>query len=345
MKRMGVLAALALLALAGTAQAGSDTRIGTAGAPELRIPVGTRTWSLGGAALADVQGAEAAFWNPAGIVLSEHNEAYVSHLSYIAGMKLNYLAALFKTDDNGTLGFTAKVLEVGDLIVTTESNPEGTGQVTSPTLTVLGVSYARRVTDRVAFGGTVQLINESVLQERANGLAFDLGFQYALNWHGVRLAAVLKNWGPQMQYDGPDFESFYIPTGQQPDATARSFRGVSAQFEMPAQVHIAATGNVWAGEGQRVSLSGAFVGNNFYADEFRAGLEYNYHNTLFLRAGYSYADAKAPGGTSNDYMYGFTGGAGLSWPLGNHRVDMGYAFTQVRHYFDHNHTFSLRYMF
>ncbi|HVP37689.1 MAG TPA: PorV/PorQ family protein, partial [Candidatus Saccharimonadales bacterium] len=167
MKRMGVLAALALLALAGSARAGSDTRIGTAGAPELRIPVGTRTWALGGAAIADVQGAEAAFWNPAGIVLSERNEVYVSHMEYIADMKVNYLAALLRTDDNGTLAFSAKVLNVGDIIVTDESNPEGTGQIVSPNFTVIGVSYARRLTDRVAFGGTVQLVSESVLQEAA----------------------------------------------------------------------------------------------------------------------------------------------------------------------------------
>ncbi|MBI5837604.1 MAG: PorV/PorQ family protein [Candidatus Eisenbacteria bacterium] len=345
MNRKGVLAAVALLALAGTAWAGSENRIGTAGAPELRIPVGTRTWALAGAAIADVQGAEAAFWNPAGIVLSERNEAYVSHMKYIADMKLNFMSVLYRTDENGTLAISAKVLDIGGIIVTNEENPEGTGQVTSPTFTVLGFSYARRFTDRVSFGGTVSVINESVLQERANGLAFDLGFQYALNWHGVRLAAVLKNWGPQMRYDGPDLETFFIPPGGRPDATGRSYRSVSGDFEMPAQVQIAATGNVFAREGQRLSLSGAFVGNNFYKDEYRFGAEYAYRNTLFLRGGWTYSDAKTAGSSDNSYLYGFTGGAGLSWPMGDNRVDIGYAFTQVRNYFSQNHTFSVRYLF
>jgi hypothetical protein len=92
-------------------------------------------------------------------------------------------------------------------------------------------------------------------------------------------------------------------------------------------------------------MSGAFVGNNFFQDEFRTGLEYAYRNTLFLRAGWTYSDARVEGQDGNNYLYGFTGGAGLSWPLGDHRVDVGYSFTQVRHYFDQNHTFSLRYMF
>jgi len=63
-----------------------------------------------------------------------------------------------------------------------------------------------------------------------------------------------------------------------------------------------------------------------------------------VRAGGSYSNAQDAAG-SNAYLYGFTAGAGVSWPLGDNRVDVGYNFTQVRNYFDNNHTFSLRYLF
>lgn len=344
MKRI-LLAVALLAAVTGISRAGTDTRTGTAGASELRIPVGTRTSALGGASIADVQGAEAAFWNPAGIAMSEHGEAYVSHLRYIADMKLNYVSLLYRTDESGTLGLSVKVLDVGDIIVTDENNPEGTGQVTAPTFTVIGLTYARRFTDRVAFGGTIQLVNESVLQETSSGLAFDLGFQYALNWHAMRLAAVLKNWGPQMHYDGADLESFFIPNGSRPDANPRSFKAISADFEMPAQAQIGMTGNLYSKEGHRVSAAASFVSNNFSKDEYHGGLEYNYDNTLFLRAGYSFSNAKEASTDNNSYLYGLTGGAGVSWPLGDNRVDIGYNYTQVKNYFDSNHTFSLRYLF
>lgn len=344
MKRIFLMLAL-LGALPGASRAGTDTRTGTAGASELRIPVGTRSSALGGAAIADVQGAEAAFWNPAGIAMSEHNEVYFSHMKYIADMTLNYASLLYRTDDAGTLAFTVKVLGVGDIFVTDENNPEGTGQVTSPTFTVVGLSYARRFTDRVAFGGTVQLVNESVLQETSNGVAFDLGFQYALNWHGVRMAAVLKNWGPQMHYDGADLENFFIPGGGRPDANPRSYKSISGDFEMPAQAQIGVSGNLFAQESHHLIGEASFVSNNFAKDEYRAGLEYNYDNTLFLRAGGTFSNPKDAVSSDNSYLYGLTAGAGFSWPLGDNRVDIGYNFTQVKNYFDQNHTFSLRYLF
>ncbi len=343
MKRILIWSALGLALVAGTAWAGSDERIGTAGAAELRIPVGTRTAALGGAAIADVQGAEAIFWNPAGIALSEHNEAFFSHMRYLGDMKLNYASVLLRTDDAGTLGFSAKVLSVGDILVTTEEQPEGTGQVTSPTFTVLGVSYARQMTDRVTFGGSINLVNESILQETSNGIAFDLGFQYALNWHGVRIAGVLKNWGPQMHYSGADLEGFFIPPGSRPDANPRSYQSISGDFEMPAQAQIAIAGNLWNLEGNRVTGSASFQSNNFSRDQFQGGVEYGYKNTLFLRGGYTFSqkdDAKGIG-----YLYGFTGGLGISWPIGDQHVDVGYSFQQVKEFFDHNHTFSLRYLF
>ena len=144
-----VLVVLALLACAaGPAFAGSDERKGTGGALELRLPVGPRGTALGGSVVSDAAGIDALFWNPAGLATIQRTEATFSHTQYIADMKLNY-AAVGTHLGLGALAFNAKVLSVGDVIVTTEDAPDGTGEILSPTFSVLGASYARQFTDRV----------------------------------------------------------------------------------------------------------------------------------------------------------------------------------------------------
>lgn len=74
-----LFAALALIAQ--DARAGDESRIGTAAAQELRIPIGSRGTALGGAILAHVKGAEALQWNPSGLVFGTHKrEAIFSYL-------------------------------------------------------------------------------------------------------------------------------------------------------------------------------------------------------------------------------------------------------------------------
>ena len=178
--------ALAMLTLAaGTAWAGSPERVGTGGAPELRLPVGARSVALAGSDLGTISGAEALFYNPAGIVESKaHTEVMFSHTQYIADMKLNYIAVT-QAVGNGCIGVSAKVLSIGEMTYTTETAPDGTGETFSPTYSTLGLSYARRMTDRVDFGLSVLYDAEHVLQERADGVSFGFGFIYDTNFHGA----------------------------------------------------------------------------------------------------------------------------------------------------------------
>src|SRR5690348_15729383 len=100
------LAALLVLA-ASTAGANSDERKGTSGAAELLIPVGPRGSALGPSVASDVSGAEATFWNPAGLASVQGTEALFSHTEYFANMKVNYAAVAVKAGGLGVLGFNA----------------------------------------------------------------------------------------------------------------------------------------------------------------------------------------------------------------------------------------------
>jgi hypothetical protein len=339
------LAGLALLtALAGAAWAGNEGRKGTSGAHELAIPVGPRGTALGGTVVGDVDGVEAVFWNPAGLSTLEGTQALFSHTQYFADMKLNYAAVATRMGDFGVVGLNAKVLSIGDLIVTTEDAPDGTGEIISPTFTVLGLSLARQFTDRVMFGGTINLVNERILNTSASGVAFDFGVQYVTGWRGLKLGMAMKNFGTSMEFNGDDFETNLRPPDTDPTAANRTFRSTSATFEMPSYFTLAASYDVFAAPEMKLAAMGSFQNNNFFGDNVTGGLEWAYRNTFALRGSYfaSIINATDPitGQDSGDVKAGddiYSGlafGAGAKVKTGGTNIGVDVAYRPVRDFFD-----------
>jgi hypothetical protein len=330
---LGLLAAGSL-----PASAGSEERQGTSGAPELKIPVGPRSTALAGTTVADVYGAEALYWNPAGLGSLTGTQAYFSHLTYIADMNVNYFAVVTKAGDFGNIGFSAKVLDVGDVIVTTEEAPDGTGDIIGPTFTVLGLTYGRQFTDKVRFGATAQFVNERIGNVGAKGMAFDFGFQYDTGYNGLIFGFVMKNFGTSMEFSGSDLE-FNLPI---PDAETgssnRTVSSTSAPFEMPSYFQMGVSYDLLRQEQSQFKLMGSFMSNNFTPDEFKGGAEYSYKDQYALRAGYG----RRVSGSDNEVYNGFSWGAGLNLGLGGAtKLRFDYSNRMVRDFFSDTHEFAV----
>jgi hypothetical protein len=343
-----LVAAWALLLTLGAAGAGyeaawagSTERLGTVGATELQIGVGPRSNALGGTTVAEVSGPEALFWNPAGLATVKGTQAYFSHLTYIAGMNVNYFAVTTAAGSAGQLGFTVKALDVGDVIVTTEAAPDGTGEILSPTFSVLGVTYARQFTDRVRFGATGQFVNEKVLNTSAKGFAVDLGIQYDAGYNGLTFGATMKNIGPAMSFSGSDFEVNLPAPDTEPGSANRTFTVTSAAFEMPSYFQFGAGYDLYNANESRLRVLGAFTSNNFTPDDLRSGAEYSYRDIFALRAGYG----RFVSDDERDLYTGFSFGAGLNVKVGASKLHFDYANRMVQEFFDSTHEFSLRFLF
>jgi len=314
MPRLIILALVLLALLAGAAApalAGSNGRKGTEGAPELSIPVGPRGEALGGAVVGDVNGVEAMFWNPAGLGTLPKTEAMFSHTQYFADMKLNYAAIASNLGNFGVLGFSAKVLSVGDVIVTTEAAPEGTGEIAQPTFTVLGFTWAKQFTDRVVFGTTGSLVSEHIINQSATGVAFDFGVQYLTGWRGLKMGMVMKNFGPGMTYSGPGTEISLIPADQDPSGQPRIFTSETSSFELPSYFTMGGSIDAYSTPQYRLTLLGALQNNNFQGNAMRAGVEWGYRDLVALRGSYfgSYRGTTDPN-TAEDHSK-FVGGDDL----------------------------------
>src|SRR5439155_4633028 len=240
-----------------------------------------------------------------------------THTKYIADIDLNYFGVAQSFGDWGSLGFSAKVLSIGEMLRTTEDSPDGNGETFSPTFSTLGLTYARRMTDRVNFGGTVYYVAERIMQETAAGAAFDFGFQYDTGFSGVRLGMSMKNFGRQMTFTGSDLERDVRLSTDDPQAKARTLTLTSSDFELPSYFQLGTSVPLTRGVNE-VTAYGSYQSNSFGLDNGCAGAEFAYRKTGALRVGYMYS-------SEENRLFGFSYGAGLGVSVGASKVWVDYA--------------------
>jgi hypothetical protein len=341
-KRSSVCLVLLRGILSMTAVSANKDRIGTAGAQELLVPVGGRGVAFGGSSMLFTSGVEALYWNPAGLSRIEHGtEALFSHMSYIADINVNYGAVAVQAGDFGTLGFALKNISFGDIPLTTELYPDGTGDTYSPTFLTLGVSYSKLLTDRISVGLTATLVTEKILSTSASDLAFDVGIQYRnLGVQGLQLAITVKNIGPSMTYAGSDLLKTATAAG--------AIRGTQQYLVQAASVDLPSSMEIGVGyerkfdEKNSAELGVMFRNNNYQDDEYNFGGEYNFQNLFFVRGGYTFSpqtDKDLTG--SRGYIYDYSLGAGIHYDVGGIDLAFDYAYRHVK-YFDANNVISLR---
>ncbi len=340
MKYIGVL--LGVLVAGGIAQAGNSAT-GTAGAQELRIPVGARSTALLGSNLGDVSGVEAIFWNPGGLTGLESSEASFGNYQYWADMEMVQFSAAHNFGDFGTMAISARLLNLGDLYVTTEAMPDGTGEVIQPKFTTVTFSWARQLTDRVSLGANMSLLSEKIKDMSAQGFAMDFGVQVDTPMEGLKFGIVLKNFGPDMTFDGYGGQQSVYYQDDQDGAASRKVAPIYQQFELPSSFQAGLAYEALANPLHHLSFYGTFQSNHHSSDEYRFGTEYSFQNTFFARAGYVIA-SQLDDTMDEDYLYSWGTGLGFKVDLGanNMYLDWSYNPTDM---FDATQWYTIRFEF
>ena len=328
---------------------GGQNRAGTAGAPELRIPVGARYLAMGGSAIATVSGLEAIYWNPAGVDLTTTDaNAMFSYRKYIADMSMNFAAVSGRLGELGSIGLSFRSLNIGDIPVTTMDQPDGTGQIISPSYFILGLTYSKRLTDRISIGANFNVINESIDRVNATGFSFDFGVQYAdlFDVKGFGVGVVVKNLGPTMSFSG---NGTYIQANDQTSQRGPTFyEFAAASAELPSEIGIGLSYIRHFNEEHSLLVSATFQNNNFTADDYRLGLEYNYKDLFFVRGGYTYNDGSlfstAEDGAPSIWQNYVLGVGVNTKEFSSIDLSVDYAYVPTQ-YFDANNVFSLRFGF
>lgn len=334
---MVLLATWGMVWVASAAHGSGQNRAGTTAAPELLIPVGARAMALGGSSVANTAGIEALYWNPAGLTRSPTDATLAfSTMSYLADIRVNYLALAGVFGETGSFAFDIKALDFGDIPITTEAQPDGTGGTFSPTFITVGAHFARELTDRIGLGLTTQYIVNRLDRIQGTAVAFSAGLQYfnLADIDGLDFGVVLKNVGQRMSYDG----SALLRRGQI-DGVRRQpadYKVEASSADLPSTFEIGlayAYPQMTAGD---LNLHSVFRHNNFAKDQVKFGVEYVYSELLAVRGGFDFA-------TNDDddtHIYGTSFGFGLQTSIGSlEDVRVDYAYTNVD-FFDGLNTFT-----
>ncbi len=316
--------------------AGGGRRNGTAGAQELLIPVGARGFAFNGAYISGLEGIESLYYNPAGLGASTYgSEVMFTYMNYIADIGVSYAAISTSFEGFGNIAFSIKSLDFGDIPITTTQNPSGTGSTFSPTFVTLGITYANSLTDRIKIGLTGNIISENIISTSATGISFDVGVQYSdvVDVNGLKLGVVLKNFGPQITFDGPNLirqaEASGTLRGQQ------FYKIDAAGFELPSQVILGMAYERNISDDYRVLFISSFENNNFANDEYKLAGEFAFQEMFFIRGGYSFMP-----GPEEEQTFGPTFGAGFNIDTGID-ITVDYAYRWAR-FFDSNHMFAIK---
>lgn len=264
------------------------TKVGTAAATFLRIPVGARAAGMGGSFVSMENDASALYWNPSALSSIQTNALIVDHSPWLPGINFDFVGIVLPLTDIGTIGISATVLHTDEMEVTTPSSPMGTGETFTASSIALGFSYSKYLTEQFSIGGTFKYIRETIFNSSASGIAFDIGTIYKTPLAGIRLGASISNFGTKMQINGEDLNvRVDIAPGQEGNNQSIVGKLNTDEFDLPLIMRIGLSGEVLNTEDLRWTIAVDGINPNDNSQSVNIGTEVGLINELIrVRAGY-----------------------------------------------------------
>ncbi len=300
---------LLLLVMAGYAQ--NVTKVGTTAASFLNVGQGARAIAMGGAYVSMANDATALYWNPAGIATMQGSEAVFNHSEWIADINFDFAGVAMNLGNIGAVGLFGNFMTIGEMDVTTELYPEGTGQRFNSGAYTMGLTYGRALTDRFAIGANVKYVHEYIMNSGADGLALDIGTVFTTQFRGLRLGASISNFGTKMRMSGRDLlvqhDTDPLREGNNDKINANM---ATDSFEMPLYLRVGLSYNLLQNTRKHalwVAVDAVHPSDN--VESVNLGAEYAFDSIFFLRGGYASLFSK-------DAEQGLTLGGGLRYGFG-----------------------------
>jgi hypothetical protein len=336
-----------VLLVTGPLWAGNNNRAGSAGAPQLLILPWARTGALAGSNLANVQGMEAMSFNVAGLAFTEGIEVGLGSILYMgnSGIFVNSLGLGIRMgESSSTLGLSVTQVGYGDIEITTTELPEGGAGVFSPSFLNIGLSYAKEFSNSIYGGITLKLVSESIANASASAIAFDAGINYVTGERdNIKFGITLRNVGGQMKFKGDGLD---VQATQQNSNNVVTLQSRSQGFEMPAQMGLGISYDLYLAETSILDLNFTYLANSFTKDQFSFGIGYGFKDLVHLSLGYMYENGITNSADRNTVYTGPAAGLTVNIPLGKGGsvlgLDYGYRFTNP---FNGFHQFALRFNF
>lgn len=345
MKKIYSLTLLCSL-FAATLFAGNPDRQGESGAVELLMNPWAPSAGLHTNNTAAINGVEAMRLNVAGMGRIKGTQVSLGYANYMQGtdIAMQALGVASKVGENGAFGFSLMSLDFGDIPITTDIQPEGTGSMLELSYINIGVSYSHVFENKVSVGVLLRGISEATSDVSSFGFALDAGVQYVTGAKDqFKFGISLRNIGNRMKFSG---EALSVDAFVDNESITLNQR--AAGFEMPSVLNIGIAYDLMANnENHRVTLHGNFTANSFGRDQLGGAVEYAFRERFVLRGGYR-TDMESSDLTEAPLYDGISGGASIRVPLSkenrNTYISFDYAYRNTRIY-NGTHNFGLSFSF
>jgi hypothetical protein len=317
---------------------GYAQKVGSTSMQFLKVIPSAKGTGMGDAYAVRSSGADAIFWNPSGLISVKNQEVSSTYIKWLFDTRQGALSYATSLDDYGVVGIQIQYVDFGEFIETTESEPYSsnfpgqgiTGNTFRPYSYIVGMSYAKNLTDKFAIGLSVKYAHESLyngskvitlvrngaseeVKTWTDALMFDLGIKYNTGFHSIQVGAAVQNFGANVTYAK---ESSPLPM---------MFRlGIAADVIGSDPLFIVDNDN-------RLGIEFDLFQPNDYAQQEHIGIEYEYSGMFTLRAGYKF----------NYDVDGITFGGGIKQNISSVNLTVDYSYCPMGTYLGNAHRFSL----
>lgn len=291
-----------------------DSRTATTGWQFLKIAPDGRSAAMSESFLAVVNDVSSLYWNPAGLTKLDSNKFNfaVAYTDFAAGTSLNFAGVTYRINESTVVGVSMQYYDAGEMDVTTEFLPFGTGQTFRATDLGLGISFAKELTDQFSLGVTAKYLREDLATVHNQNMVFDFGFQYDIGIKNTRFAVAISNFGFNTQ---PGGEIAVINLND--SLTINEFTEIS----VPTVFRL---GFAWDAIKNDKHILTAALQLNHPTDNnetYSVGAEYGWKQLFFVRTGYTFA-------TDNGAFPAFGFGTYLNRRFGQIKLDYGFNYLE-----------------
>ncbi len=268
--------------LSSQAWAGLD-HVGTSAVNFLKIGVGGKAVAMGDAFTAIADDPSALYWNPGGIGFQNKMAVNFTYTKWIFGTTHNFLGLVLPMGEIGSVGLSINHFSSGDIEETTIFKPHGTGRVFSASDLSIGLSYARKLTDRYSVGITAKYVSEQLSLESASAVAVDIGSIFIMSYkYNFRMGIALSNFGSDMRMDGLDLEtSVSTDNSKQVEARLKTY-----SWPLPLIFRVGLAADLISTDQHRLTIAADVYDPRDYKARENVGMEYAFKSMFFVRGGY-----------------------------------------------------------
>ncbi len=286
------IALVLVVALGWSVGFGGETVIGKYAGEFLTLGVGGRALGMGGAAVALANDVTAGYWNPAGLSRMEYPQFSLMHEEHFgSAVNYDYGAVALPVGPSTSLGLSIIRVGVDDIPNTQNAGVDINGNLTydpnqfsriDPNRVTyfnaadwaFFLTYSKRETDQISYGASIKIIRRDLGDHGATGVGFDIGAWYA-PFERLFLGANLQDVTTTLLAWDTGRNELIIPTLK---------LGAAYAVDVPGGRFLPAVDFDVRFEGRQYAAVAHLWGVSF---DPHVGGEYQFHNLVALRIGYS----------------------------------------------------------